>query len=212
MRNVEKNALVVAMGPIRNATKLQVVTIGLGNPDNCKELSGVFKHNPDGTTSVYTKEAPKGIVYTQEGCQVVVRILGNKVLIDGHYDIYCPPATKLPKLLSNPCKIGEVCSKHQVDELWPLFEAAEKIIPSLAPEEPGREVIILSPEMVEKIGADGTDKKGAYILIRDEWDDNPESELTRLYSGDIFLVSNEAKARGYRIGKEEFFLTHRIDD
>lgn len=211
MRNVEKNALVVAMGPIVSATKLAVITICLGNPDNCRELPGVFEHQPDGTTLVFTKEAPKGIAYTQEGCQVVVRVLGGKVLIDGQYDIYCPPASKLPKLLSNPCKLGEVCTKHQLDELWPLFEASEKIIPSIAPEEPGRKVVVLSPEMVEEIGADGTDSKGAYILIRDEWDDNPDSPLTKLYSGDVFLVSEEATAKGYRIGCEEFELTHKLD-
>lgn len=211
MKKMERNAEIIAHGTIKAATKLAVLTIGIGLPDRCKDLPGVFEGQEDGTTKVYTKEQPNGTYYDDDR-EAVVRVIGGKVLIDGMYDLYCPAPDKLPKLLSNPCDLQEECTEEQLAELQPVLDAAQKVMPSIAPAEPGRRVIVITPELIDQIGADGIDDKGAFILERDEWDDNPDSELTKLYSGDIFLVSDEAAAKGYRIGREEFELTHTLDD
>ena len=205
-----ENACIVANGEIRTCTKLQVLTIGIGDPRSCEELSGVFEHQENGETMVFTKEAPQGIVYP-EGSEAVVRVLGDNVLIDGKYDLYCPPANKLAKLLSNPCNLQEVCTEKQLADLKPVLDAAKEVKPSIAPAEPGRRVIVITDKLINTIGSDGFDEKGAFILERDEWDTNPDSQLTKLYSGDIFLVTDEIAAKGYRIGKEEFNLTHTLD-
>ena len=207
---MERNAEIIAHGTIKAATKLQVLTIGIGYPHLFEEVEGVIEHR-DGGTFTFTKESPEGIIYPQDR-EAVVRVLGDRVLIDGRYDIYCPAPEKLPKLLSNPCDLQEVCTAQQLAELYPILSAASAIKPSIAPAEPGRRVIVITPQLIDQIGADGTDSKGAYLLERDEWDDNPDSELTKLYSGDIFLVSDETTAKGYRIGREEFELTHKFDE
>lgn len=208
--NIEKNAQIIANGSIRPATKLSVLTICIGHPDKCAELPGVIEHTPEGTYLI-TKEATQGIKYGSDR-KAVVRILGGKVFLNGQYDIYCPELSKLHKLMKNPVELHDVCTNEQIMDLKPVLDAAEEITASMAPEEAGRRVVVITPQLIEQIGADGTDEKGAFILERDEWDDDPESHLTRLYSGDIFLISDEDAGEGYRIGKEEFASTHKFDD
>lgn len=210
MANIEKNAQIISLGTIRPATKLSVLTICIGHPDQCKEVKGTIEHTTEGTI-LYTKEAPQGITYDSDR-KAVVRVLRGIVLIDGRYDIYCPASEKLPDLLSNPVDLEEICTIRQLAHLDPVLKAAEEVIASMAPAESGRRVVVVTPQLIEEIGADGTDEKGAYILERDEWDENPDSPLTRLYSGDIFFISDEKARKGYRIGAEEFELTHKLDD
>lgn len=191
------NERILKKGTIIEATKLPVITIGIGLVSELKDLDGVIWHN-NGKVVIATKEAPEGCTYEQNRT-VVVRIIGGKVKMNGLYDIYAPNASKIEKLLSNPFELTSLPS-DQLDELQPILNVASDVRPSIAPAEHGRKVIVITDEMV---GTQG------YIDCHCPWDD--DDVLTKLYVGDIFLVEDEKACKGYRIGKEEFEGTHKLD-
>ena len=193
MANV--NAIILMLGTIVLATKLPVVTIGLGKVSKLKELEGVIWHDDDGNVIIKTKEAPDGCLYDQDRT-VVVRIIGDKVKMSGLYDVYAPAPKKIDKLLSNPIDLDSL-PLEQREELAPILRVASEVKPSLAPAEPGRKVIVITKDMLG-----GKE----YIECHCPWD--PDDVLTKLYEGDIFLVEDEATCKGYRIGREEFDGTH----
>ena len=193
------NAKIIENGEIKEATKLPVITIGLGPVFKLQDLDGVVWRVADGNVILRTKEAPEGCLYNQART-VVVRIIGGQVKINGLYDIYAPAPEKIGKLLSNPFELWTL-PLDQRDDLAPLLEVASEIKPSLAPSEPGRKVIIITKEMMEN---------SDYIECHCSWD--PETTLTKLYEGDIFLVEDAETCKGYRIGKEEFWGTHALSD
>ena len=41
-------------------------------------------------------------------------------------------------------------------------------------------------------------------------DPNNEDSLNPMYPGDVFLIEDEENAKGYRIGREEFAMTHKF--
>ena len=196
-KNINKQ--IFEQGRIVAATKLPVVTIGLGLISQLIDLAGTVSHNADGKVVIVTKEAPNGCLYEEQNRTAVVRIIGDKVLIDGKYDIYAPDNSKIEKLLSNPIDLYDI-PEDQLNELKPLLAVASEVRPSLAPSEPGRKVIIITDDMVGEQG---------YINCHCPWD--PEDTETPLYVGDAFLVEDEANFVGYRIGKEEFEGTHSLD-
>ena len=53
----------------------------------------------------------------------------------------------------------------------------------------------ISPELMDQIGPDGTDIRGAYLLIFDVRADT----VVRIYTGDTFKVTDSPA--GYRISK-----------
>lgn len=192
------NESIIQNGRIQNATKLEVITIGLGRVADLKMAEGLIWRNDNGDVVVKTKEAPDGQVYDQNRT-LVVRVMGGIVMINGMYDMYCPDESKIGKLLSNPIEL-ETLTEAQLKDLKPILDCASEVKPSLAPAEPGRKVIVITKDMV---GPEG------YLECIDSW--NEESgQKTRLYPGDIFLVKSVEEAKGYRIGKIEFMLTHLI--
>lgn len=195
MANV--NERILKEGTIVEATKLPVITIGIGPVAKLKDLEGTIWHH-DGNVVIATKEAPEGCTYEQERT-VVVRVIGDKVKMNGLYDIYAPNSSKIEKLLSNPFELKSLPS-DQLDELQPILNIASVVRPSIAPAEYGRKVIVITDEMVGKHG---------YIDCHCPWD--PDNVLTKLYVGDIFLVEDEETCNGYRIGKEEFESTHKLN-
>lgn len=194
------NIEIMNKGGIQSATKLPVVTIGIGKVADLKDLDGVIWHDEQGRVVIATKEHPEGDVYEQDR-EVVVRVIGGKVLMNGKYDIYAPAPHKIGKLLGNVVDIDDQLTPEQQDELWPLIEVASAIIPSLAPAEYGRKVVLITEEMVGGAG---------YIECVCTWHED-SGELTKLFPGDVFLVEDEALGHGYRIGAEEFNETHVID-
>lgn len=192
------NERIMKEGTIVEATKLPVITIGLGSVGKLKDLAKTIWHRDDGKVVIVTKEAPDGCIYEQDRT-VVVRIIGDKVKMNGLYDIYAPDTTKIEKLLSNPFELDSLPAK-QLDELKPILEVASEVRPSIAPAEYGRKVIVITDEMVGKQG---------YINCHCPWD--PDDIMTKLYAGDIFLVEDEETCKGYRIGKEEFEGTHKLE-
>lgn len=196
MANV--NERILKEGTIIGATKLPVITIGLGRVSELKELDGTIWHDDNEQVVIATKEAPKGCLYDQDRT-VVVRVIDGKVKMNGLYDIYAPDNSKIEKLLSNPFCPRSLPS-DQLDELDPILKVASEFRPSIAPAEPGRRVIVITDKMVGEQG---------YIDCHCPWD--PDDVLTHLYIGDIFLVEDEETCKGYRIGKEEFEGTHKLD-
>ena len=194
----KQNETIIRQGRILNVTKLEVITIGLGLVSKLKMAEGLIWKNDSGATVVKTKEAPQGQVYDQD-LTLVVRILDGQVLIDGMYDMYCPPNDKVEKLLSKPFKL-ETLTEAQLAELKPLFDCGSNIRPSIAPADPGRKAILITLEMVGSKG---------YIECVDRW--NEESgQTTKLYPGDYFLVEDVDACEGYRIGGTEFGITHKV--
>ena len=191
------NARILNEGTIVGATKLPVITIGIGKVSELKDLDGTIWHH-NGNVVITTKEAPDGCTYEQDRT-VVVRVIGGKVKMNGLYDIYAPNASKIEKLLGNPFDLATLPS-DQLNELKPILAIAAEVRPSIAPAEYGRKVIIITDEMVGEQG---------YVDCHCPWD--PEDVLTKLYTGDIFLVEDEETCKGYRIGKEEFYGTHSLD-
>lgn len=191
------NERILKEGTIVGATKLPVITIGIGLVSELNDLDGTIWHR-DGKVVIATKEAPEGCIYEQERT-VVVRIIGGKVKMNGLYDIYAPSTSKIEKLLSNPFDLKSLPS-DQLDELQPILNVASEVRPSIAPAEYGRKAIVVTDEMVGEQG---------YINCHCPWD--PDDVLTKLYVGDIFLVEDEDTYKGYRIGKEEFEGTHKLD-
>ncbi len=196
MANV--NEKIFEEGTIVGATKLPVITIGIGSVAKLKELDGTIWRSSEGKVVIATKEAPKGCTYDQERI-VVVRVIGGRVKMNGLYDIYAPAPSKIEKLLSNPFELGALPAE-QLDELRPVLNVASEIRPSIAPAEYGRKVIVITEEMVGERG---------YIYCHCPWDS--EEVMTELYPGDVFLVEDEETCKGYRIGKEEFELTHKLE-
>lgn len=190
------NASIFEKGTIVTATKLQVLTIGLGEVSKLKDVQGTIRHE-NGKVVIVTKEQPEGCVYEQDRT-VVVRVIGDKVLMDGLYDIYAPDHSKVEKLLSNPISLEEELTEEQIEELNPVLEAASEIRPSMAPAEHGRRVIIITDEMISE----------GVTQCYNEWE--PET-ATKLYPGDVFVVSDENQMTGYRIGKDEFAGTHALE-
>lgn len=192
------NATIIERGTIVSATKLPVITIGIGKVKDLRDLEGVVWHEENGNVIIKTKEAPTGCVYFQDRT-AVVRIIGGQVKIGGMYDIYAPDDSKIEKLLSRPFDLNTL-TEEQKDELQPILNIGNDIRPSLAPAETGRKVIVITDEVLD--GAES-------IQCHCPWD--PEDVFTSLYKGDIFLVQDENTDKGYRIGKEEFEGTHMLD-
>lgn len=192
------NERIMSEGTIVEATKLPVITIGLGRVSELKDLEGTIWHDDNGAVVIATKEAPDGCTYEQTRT-VVVRVIGDKVKINGLYDIYAPDEKKIERLLSNPFELASL-PNEQLAELQPVLEVASEVRPSLAPAEYGRKVIIITNDMVGEQG---------YTYCHCPWD--PEDKLTQMYPGDIFLVEDVETCKGYRIGKEEFEGTHKLD-
>jgi len=191
------NKRIFEMGTIVKATKLPVITIGLGKVKNLTNLKNVIWEE-NGNKIVVTKEAPDGCLYDQDR-DLVVRVIGGTVLMDGMYDLYAPAPNKIEKLLGNPIVLEDYLMAEHLDQLQPILDVASVVRPSLAPAEPGRNVIIITDEMLN-----GED----YIQCHCPWD--PEDTLTKLYAGDIFLVEDAETYTGYRIGKDEFYGTHSL--
>lgn len=196
----KQNFEIMKKGGIQVATKLPVVTIGIGKVAYLQDLEGVIWRNDKGQVVIATKEHPEGDVYDQDR-EVVVRVIGGKVLINSKYDIYAPAPHKISKLLGNLIDLDEHLTPEQQDQLWPLIEVASAIIPSLAPVEYGRKVVRITEDMVGEAG---------YIECVCTWHEE-SGETTKLYAGDVFLVEDEAAGYGYRIGAEEFDETHAIE-
>lgn len=193
----ELNKKIMENGVIVEAVKLPVITIGIGPVAQLKDLEGIIWHDGDNVV-IKTKEAPDGCTYDQS-LTAVVRIIGDKVLMNGLYDIYAPAASKIAKLLSNPIDMSTIPST-QLAELQPILNVASEVRPSLAPADEGRKVIEITESMC---GADG------HIDCVCSWEEASE-KTTTLYPGDFFLVEDEEKAMGYRIGKDEFEETHAL--
>ncbi len=194
---------IIAKGTVRPATKLPVVTIGLGRVRDLRELPGVVSKNENGDTVIVTKEHLNGIAYPQSWT-AITRVIDGKVLINGHYDLYAVKDEKLPKLLGNRIDLSDHLDETQLAELQPIFGVASEITPSLAPANSGRKVIEITKEMLG-------DSDHIQCELPLSWN-NGQPSSTPLYEGDIFVMENEETGKGYRIGREEFAGTHRFDD
>ena len=68
------NEKIINAGTIVSATKLPVITIGIGKVSELKDLPGTIWHE-DGKVVIATKEAPDGCTYEQDRVVVVLHHL-----------------------------------------------------------------------------------------------------------------------------------------
>lgn len=190
------NKEIFERGTIVGATKLPVITIGLGPINKIGTLRGIIWRNAEGQTVIRTKEKPEGMVYPDQTLTAVVRVIGDKVLMAGEYDIYVPARDKIQKLLSNPISLDSLPEIAQIP-LRPLLNVASEVRPSLAPEETGRKVILIDEDVLA-----GHES----ITCHCSWD--ADGQYTILHLGDVFVVEDEEKMLGYSIKCDEFYGTH----
>lgn len=195
----KQNLETIDSGVVRHATKLEVVTIGLGPIKDLGVLCGSIWYDYHGNVVVSTKENPEGFIYNQDRT-LVVRILGGQVKIKGRYDLYAPEPEKLHKLLKNRFDVASL-PERQFEDLEPLFAVASDIQGAIAPSEE-RWVIVITRAMLR-----GSDHLVCELPL--EWADKPT--FANLYEGDVFVIEDKSSGKGYRIGKEEFELTHKLN-
>lgn len=205
----KQNMEIIKKGAVQGATKLAVITIGIGRVCDLQSLTFVAVEGDEerkiiwrdesGNVVIATKEHPEGDVYPQD-LTAVVRVVGGKVFINGLYDVYVPAAHKIEKLLSNPIDLAEVLNGTQLEELQPMLDVASEVRPSIAPAEPGRKVVVITEEMLG-----GAESMECVCTWHED-----SGQTTKLYAGDVFLIEDEAKGHGYRIGAQEFAETHEL--
>ena len=210
-RKKAKNFAIISLGVQLTATMKQMNAICLGHVGDLRPLEGVVEKSNsfDGTVFIKTRESAPLFNKYPADFLAVIRFTDDHVLNqNGLYDLYAMPAEVASKKLSTP---ADLTIPHQsASDLLPILGSASEIRPYIMAAEPNRKVIMVTDDMINTIVPDGFDEKGAFILVRDKWDLDSHSPLTRIYAGDFFLVSNAYLNLGYRIGEDEFFETHTL--
>lgn len=170
--------------------------------------------------AIKTKEQPSGCLYDEENYRPVLRILKGQLLINGMPDVYAWPEKKVQKNLGTDAKeigyatleartnledflnsIEDVNEKKMLEEMFML-------IPTLA-----AHVVVTTAEDRECIEVTEEMHDDGITACVDEWmpvDDDGNSTPTLLSIGDYLVVNQDESGDRtvYRVGKEEFHLTH----
>ena len=181
--------------------KLSVQTIILPSWDELGLLGKIYRQ------CVVTKENPNGQIYDELEYVTVMRILGGKLLIDGRVDAY---TWKYKKIMAN-IEYSYPIGIHSTDALLNLY----KILESISDETEKRAfadmmvcntrdfMVVSLPEETRKVIIVNDDIiKATNGVICNEW---TAEESCKIYLGDAIMVTDFGF---YRIGKEEFLLTH----
>lgn len=183
------NRIIFKKGTIVNAKKLGVLTFSLGEVGKLRPVEGVIEPTNEGVV-IHTKESPaEGTLYPSNFI-AVIRILGDKILIKGKYDIYAISPEVAKKKLNNPVE-SVMLSQKQVELLAKVIVSTDNLGIYFTPLEM-RRVIIITEDM--KVNT-----------CYNEWDQKTPCHME---VGDVFVVTDEKTYSGYRIGKEEFEETH----
>lgn len=216
----DQSKAIVAYGTIRTCTQLPVLTVDLGPVgDMLGYLLGVIERDPgpDGKVRLYTKEHPTdGFVYDQS-LHAVVRVIGDHVLDEnGKYDIYCPSPRALEKAFAKGTAVNSWAdtglSYAEKASLFDVLACASKVYVCLTAPKPNRKVVEITPELIQAVGAAGTDDKGAYLLVHESYATDDPSSRAKLYAGDVFLVEHEDECSGYPIDGKVFYQTEVFTD
>ena len=96
----------------------------------------------------------------------------------------------------------------QAEKLKPiLLESASEIQTHVEPEKSGYYVVTVTTSVMAALMPDGRDKKGYYILVQDE---SVLTQVSKLYLGDCFVVTDLVQASGFRMSVKEFRKYYKI--
>ena len=169
--------------------------------------------------AVKTKEQPTGCFYDEAAFRIVLRVLGGKVFMSGRPDCYSWNQNKVAKLNLDPQKLPFI-GVHSADGLIRLGklletvqgEADRKWLAELFVQ-CNQDYLLVTTPAEQRTVVEVTQElynKGLTACV-DEWmqtDADGNAEETKLYPGDFLVISGNGV---YRIGREEFNETHRID-
>lgn len=161
---------------------------------------------------VCTKEQPDGHIYDENNYQVVLRILDGKVLISGRPDCYCWKIEKL-KQVKNIRDIGINSPGALLSLAYVLHQIEDSREKALISDffcglRRDLLLVITPAEMRKCIEITGEMYASGITHCVNQWEEVDEkglAEATPLSVGDFVIVNDQGI---YRIGKEEFNLTH----
>lgn len=197
------NRNIILHGERHKAVKNKVITILLGKIGEVSDVYGVIWRTVSNLNHTYVvnKDNPNGIAYDNDWI-LVVRIIKDRVLNNGKFDLYAVKPEKAEQLMKNKVDLKEYSTPVQREQLKSLLESTKTVTAVLTPKE-NRPAILITQDTVEKFG------NGKKIACYNEW-----NEVSILEPGDVFIVTRfnekDGEYRGYRIGKEEFERTHEF--
>lgn len=202
-------SMIMDMGELKACTKLEMQNIVFPKWSDLG-LAGMMIRQ-----CVSTKEQPAGNIYDEAIFQVVLRVIGGKVLMNGRPDCYCWKQSKVANSkdiqmigtnsatgLINLCGILNSIADHTEKSMMADMFANLK-----------RDLLLITTPAENRIYIEVTaDLYSAGITYCvDEWmetDEKGEAEVTPLLVGDFLIVSDSGV---YRIGRKEFLETHVLD-
>lgn len=199
-------AMIMDMGELKACTKLEMQNIVFPKWSDLGLASMMFRQ------CVSTKEQPTGNIYDENTFQVVLRIIGGKVLMNGRPDCYCwkqskvanskdaqPVGTNSATGLINLCGIlNSISDQSEKSMMADMFANLKN------------DLLLITTPAEQRICIEVTaDLYNAGIThCVDEWmdvDENGEAEATVLQIGDFMIVTSNGV---YRVGHDEFMETH----
>ena len=214
MNKRETTDRILSLGTVRSCTKLALDNILFPNWSDWELMGKILRQ------CVRTKEQPEGYVYPEGEYQVVMRIIGGKLLIDDKPDAYCWSLSKVQKWAQNGKVIGfetleafknlnvvlnSITDPKEQDEFFDMVKRFSLGFLVVHTEAESRECIVVTQELYDQ-GVTG---------CVDSWvkpDKNGEGPETKLYVGDALIV--EHKPEGvfvYRVGADEFAQTYSLN-
>lgn len=208
MNKKNMTAKIMEMGQLQECTKLEMQNIVFPKWSDLG-LAGMMIRQ-----CVSTKEQPAGNIYDETVFQVVLRIIGGKVLMNGRPDCYCWKQSKVANSkdvhmvgtnsaagLINLCSVLDgVVDTTEKSMMADMFANLKKDLLLITTPSEKRTCIEVTADMYS----------AGITHCVDEWmetDENGEAEATELRIGDFMIVSDSGV---YRVGRDEFLETHVI--
>lgn len=200
--------MIMDMGEMKGCTKLAMQNIVFPKWSDLG-LAGMMIRQ-----CVSTKEQPAGNIYDEAIFQVVLRVIGGKVLMNGRPDCYCWKQSKVANSkdvqlvgtnsadgLINLCGIlDSISDQTEKSMMADMFANLKKDLLLITTPAENRICIEVTADLYNS---------GITHCV-DEWmetDENGYAEATELQIGDFMIVTNSGV---YRVGRDEFIETHVI--
>lgn len=167
--------------------------------------------------TVKTKEQPNGCPYDEMRFQVVMRILGGKVLMTGgRPDAYAWGAEQVEKILSSAKPIGVNSAAGAIafaETLSTITDLEEEMLFADMFCNWKKDLLLVTTPAEKRQCVEVTKElyDAGLTFCVDEWmkpNDNGEAEETILNVGDFLIIS--PKGSVYCIRRDEFFETHSL--
>ena len=208
----EKNILLIREATrfkgFYHATKLLVAEFGLGPVGKLKPLDGIVKVSDNGFVSIRTRDSYPEFQVVPQTKVAVVRVIGETKVLNakGLYDFLFYNSEIAFQRLNNNAEYN--WPSDQAEKLKPiLLESASEIQTHVEPEKSGYYVVTVTTSVMAALMPDGRDKKGYYILVQDE---SVLTQVSKLYLGDCFVVTDLVQASGFRMSVKEFRKYYKI--